>query len=187
MFLGIYSSFQTNEHIIPELDSSQDSNKSHKNSHLLTYKIYSDLILNLNTQHNISSKNSFRRSAKARRNRKLGSLISNSSSLNFNNEDYFHDFNTHDSLSSEDILVNEFNYVSTLRSIDTDPSYDDEVEQRLIDNDEYSVDDEQESSESNSKLDSYIDSIIELVVRDFILPWLGNLIWDKDKFASMAR
>ena len=42
------------------------------------------------------------------------------------------------------------------------------------------------NSESNSKLDLYLDEIIELSVRDFMMAWLKQLIWDQDKFSTIA-
>ena len=42
------------------------------------------------------------------------------------------------------------------------------------------------NSESNSKLDLYLDEIIELSVRDFMMVWLKQLIWDQGKFSTIA-
>lgn len=42
-------------------------------------------------------------------------------------------------------------------------------------------------SQFNSKIDTYIEEIIELVIRDFVMSWLSNFIWDKDKFFNIAK
>ena len=44
-----------------------------------------------------------------------------------------------------------------------------------------------QDNESNSKLDSYLDEIIELIIRDFLMVWLGELLWDKEKFSAMTK
>jgi hypothetical protein len=52
---------------------------------------------------------------------------------------------------------------------------------------------EQEEEEdeliSNSRLDSYLDEVVELVLKDFIMSWLNNFIWEKEsvKIVSQAR
>ncbi len=53
------------------------------------------------------------------------------------------------------------------------------------------LDQEEENEEfiSNTRLDSYLDEIVELIVKDFIMSWLGNFIWEKEsgKIVSLAR
>lgn len=52
---------------------------------------------------------------------------------------------------------------------------------------------EQEEEEdeliSNSRLDSYLDEVVELVLKDFIMSWLNNFVWEKEsvKIVSQAR
>lgn len=55
-------------------------------------------------------------------------------------------------------------------------------------NTEYDEDDDQNStSVSNSKLDSELIEIIELVVRDFVLSSVKKLVWDPDKLSNLLK
>ena len=49
-----------------------------------------------------------------------------------------------------------------------------------------SVEDDNES-QSNSKVETYLDELTELFVRDYIMTWLSFLIWEKEKFSVMAK
>lgn len=40
---------------------------------------------------------------------------------------------------------------------------------------------------SNTKFDSYLDELVELIVRDYVMDWLGDLIWEKEKFALLIK
>jgi hypothetical protein len=40
---------------------------------------------------------------------------------------------------------------------------------------------------SNSKFESYLEEIVELILRDFVMTWLSGLIWEKDRVFIMAR
>lgn len=44
-----------------------------------------------------------------------------------------------------------------------------------------------EDNESNSKIDSYLDEMIELIIRDFVIVYLEDMLWEKDKFSTMIK
>ncbi len=46
---------------------------------------------------------------------------------------------------------------------------------------------ESKNDASNTKFDSYLDELVELIVKDFVMDWLGDLIWEKDKFAILVK
>ena len=48
---------------------------------------------------------------------------------------------------------------------------------------------EKEDVLSNTRLDSYIDEIVELILKDFIMSWLSNFTWEKEsgKLVALAR
>ena len=39
----------------------------------------------------------------------------------------------------------------------------------------------------SAKLDTYLNELNGLVVRDFIMPWLANLTWEREKIATFAK
>jgi hypothetical protein len=45
----------------------------------------------------------------------------------------------------------------------------------------------EDESQSNSKFESYLGELIELVIKDFIMPWLGNVIWENEKFSVLIK
>lgn len=48
---------------------------------------------------------------------------------------------------------------------------------------------EKEELISNTRLDSYLDEIVELVLKDFVMSWLNNFVWEKEsgKITSLTR
>lgn len=46
---------------------------------------------------------------------------------------------------------------------------------------------EENKTESNSKLDTYLEEMAGLIVRDFLVALIEDLIWEKEKFSAMAK
>ncbi len=44
-----------------------------------------------------------------------------------------------------------------------------------------------QDNKSNSKMDSYLDEMIELVTRDFVMVFLNDMLWEKEKFSAMIK
>ena len=42
-------------------------------------------------------------------------------------------------------------------------------------------------SHFNSKIDTYIEEIVDLGIRDFVMSWMRDLIWDEEKFSSIFK
>ncbi len=83
-------------------------------------------------------------------------------------------------------LINKFRKKSTLSASVAAAqqqiiSVDDQQQQT-----DYEIDDIIESY-SNSKLDSCLDELINLIVKDLILTWLVDLIWDKEKCEKLIK
>lgn len=45
----------------------------------------------------------------------------------------------------------------------------------------------EDETKSSSKIDIYLDDVLNLIVKDFIMVFLGNLFWDKDKFFLLVK
>ena len=63
---------------------------------------------------------------------------------------------------------------------------DDTNEQFSLDQNEFN---NEKDAQSSTKLDSYLDETVQLIIRDFVLSWLSKFIWENEteKFASMAK
>jgi hypothetical protein len=46
---------------------------------------------------------------------------------------------------------------------------------------------DQETSNTHSKLDRILDELVQLVVRDFLLSSINDLVWDKDVLNQLAK
>ncbi len=46
---------------------------------------------------------------------------------------------------------------------------------------------EESMQSSNSKLDSYLDEVFSLIIRDFVMSWMSEFIWEKEKFSVLAK
>jgi hypothetical protein len=148
--------------------------QNEKTSYFITYKFYSDLVTFLSQPQkwvtnradetkNRKSTNSTTRSFQA------------STTAEFNQATFFPSTpstNIRFSLSSENI-TDELNFEA---ADDEDTNFGFEV-----------IDDFDETPVSNSKQESEINEIIDLIVRDFILKWIENLIWENEKFFSMTK
>jgi hypothetical protein len=40
---------------------------------------------------------------------------------------------------------------------------------------------------SKSKVDSYLDEFIELIVRDFIMSWMSSLTWEEENLSALIK
>ena len=93
-------------------------------------------------------------------------LLANNNRLSFSSEDFYEELSEiskiNNSLENEDILLT-YNIDGT----EADQNIDEKI--------------------SDSKLESELNEIIELIVRDFLLRWLDSLIWENDKFFSMTK
>lgn len=79
-----------------------------------------------------------------------------------------------DPVDSRSLLLDDYNYESRRNYI----IEEDDVELDSLDDNE---------SQSNSKFESYLNELIDLFVRDYVLSWLSKFIWEKDKFNILAK
>lgn len=162
----MYTSFQTNEYIIPVTNVSIDSR-----NYFLNYKIYNELLNFLSLQSKKYSRN-FSKSTHRTRSTISNYVVIENEEFVFNNFDL--DNASLISTCSDDLLNESF---EETQSLNENSCIHDDIEGNLESNEE----------QSNSKLDSYIEETIELIVRDFVVVWLQDFIWEKDKLAIMAK
>ena len=70
------------------------------------------------------------------------------------------------------------------------PSFEDDRNTFYDDSMHFEMDfynNESKNDASNTKFDSYLDEVVELIVRDYVMTWLGDLIWEKEKFAILVK
>jgi len=181
--IGVYNSFKTSNFIAPDLPSDQ---KLLQSSYLLSYEFYSDLILYLASD---QKKTYPTQQSHLQRNNLVNRR--NPSDPDYDiieaddlNDDYkdFSEFEMHmmifnDERTSENLLNSRYSKSSMSKSGSVNDSvFSEDVE--LV---------ASKASESTSKLDTYLEEIVELIVRDFLMVNLEELLWDRERFSLMAR
>jgi hypothetical protein len=161
---GVYFGFKTNEYIIPDLSPSSEKDAS---SYFLSYKFYSDLIAYLSSNKSIPR-------PKFKRNETNRLSIDTSNSLT-KETPYAASFSTED-LNRGSVIIDDIN--------NYEYQNEEEIFEEQKNGDEL---DEEESPESNSKLESELNEIIELVVRDYILRFLDKIVLENDRFVLITK
>lgn len=162
--------------------------KTTQATYLMSYEFYSDLILYLSSH----PKKITQLHRNSYRDRKLSKKFDTFSEQDWElidvdhqyNEDFtgLSDFQMHMMIfnsenMNEDLLNSRLSRSSKSGSINESLFSEAEFIDRAINKD----------NESTSKFDTYLEEIIELIVRDFFMVPIGDLLWDKEKFASMAK
>lgn len=162
---GLYQSFKTDKHIQP--DPNEDALLISDN-YLLSYKFYSDLIFYINNFNfsNNNPKSSFNE------NRLSTGNDDNVSSFISKNSDY-DDYELDELINENNDIEN--NFFSRSHTISTN-LVDDSI-----------LKEEENETESNSKIDLLLDDILNLIVKDFIMVFLNDFFWDKEKFNSSIK
>jgi len=161
---GFIYSFKSEDHILPDLSSNH--NDTHTN-YLLSYKFYSNLTYYLSNCYHYSNTNSM-----FERFTSLDDRLHNSSTgnnLNNKNEFELDDGDDGDELDDE-IEFDSYSVSSRLGTNDMNYHHEEEIE-----------------TESNSKIDMYLEEIINLIVRDFVIVFLGDFAWEKEKFFALVK
>ena len=191
MLLGIYLTFFhiNDDYVLPSLKKNENESST---DIISSYKFYTDLVAMLNIDTKITklensasqissiSKNKKSRSIKRRITRQFltedfASLKAYESQLSGNHE--FDDID--DFIDEKNDYFNHSGYnVIAGNSVNKENIFFDQESHELIG---------EKDTESNAKLFSYLDELIELIVRDFILVFLENFIWDKEKIAALAK
>jgi len=188
ILVGVYNSFQSNDFVTPDPLLDQ---KLVQSSYLLSYEFYSDLILFLTGRPDKHLKK-LQRNSLFKNSNKSDILIESDNDLidgEDNNEDFsgFSEFEMHmmifnDDTTSENLLNSRFSKSSMSKSGSINDSvFSEDVEP----SESYLL--ESKASESTSKLETYLGEMIDLIVRDFLMENVQDLLWDKERFSSMAK
>lgn len=161
------------------------SSSSSGHNHLISYKIYQDLVNIINRQAASSSSSSRSQTSSFRSSLNELSTNVNSTTVKQQNQPFetpMFKYKKKFSISLDDLDEELDDDSKETRSLVLN---DFESNQFSLSGNEEFVDDNE--SRSNSKFETYLDDLMELAVRDFIIKWLGPIIWEKDKFALMTR
>jgi hypothetical protein len=180
VIIGFYVAFQTKSSIIPDINKKTlKKHKSLYHFHSDSLKCNENKLTRLSSDDEILSDNAIQRKTS-----KLGSKkqIDN---FNFINELMF----------NSDNLIND-NYMGVsfdLPSNEDNSDNEDEDEylefsgRHRFDSSSIDTANELESHSSNSKLDTYLDEIFSLIIRDFVMSWMNKFIWEKEKCFTAAK
>jgi hypothetical protein len=190
--IGCYFSFETSDYVLPSLDlppnnSADKLTTEYKLNYLLSYKLNNDLcspnhLLKLGRADNrisLSKEKSFFNRPLSSNQKSFFSQnqkeFMNRDSFSANNEFIENYFDKNEQFSSLLEADNEF-YLND----------DDTNEQFSLDQNEFN---NEKDAHSSTKLDSYLDETVQLIIRDFVLSWLSKFIWENEteKFGSMAK
>ena len=178
VLIGFYLAFQTKESIIPDLN-----NKNFKKRKSL-YQFHTDsLKYNENKQSSLLDNEISADNFIQRKTSKIGSK-KQLDNFNFINEFMF----------NGDNLIND-NYMSVSFDLQSNEDNSENEDDEYLDvsgsykYDSSSLDTAYELSSqlSNSKLDTYLDEIFSLIIRDFVMSWMNKFIWEKEKCFSTAK
>ncbi|CAF0896304.1 unnamed protein product [Brachionus calyciflorus] len=174
VLFGLYLAFSTDEYVIPSLDVEINKNLPEDIAKYINYSLCDELSNILNNE--TKALNRKANLKKLDQKSEPHSLTRNISNLILLNEEIYTKEKRKSyrvSQGSDDIPFDDNEY-DPIFEMQRSPAIN-FINDHLLD------------THFNSKLDSYIDEIIELIVRDYIMSWLGDLIWEKDKFSQLAR
>lgn len=174
--MGAYKSLQTLSYVRPDGGSDK---KQVSSNYLLSFEFYSDLILYLTNRNDCPAKGgrAFQRAHWRRSSKK-----SETSEYEYNGarDSRLEDFSGLSEFEVHMMIFNDENLGDNLLN-----RYSSMNESLAESDDEFL--ELNEDNESNSKIDSYLDEMIELIIRDFVIVYLEDMLWEKDKFSTMIK
>lgn len=168
ILLGIYLSFKSDENICPNFNE-PNYDLSRSQQKLMNYSLYTELSNILNYQTKKIEKEI------RKKNQKKSDTLSITKQL------------------TNLFSINEENSMADISLIYKTPLGSDNTSLNNSENELFSEDHCRYEcfkiieSQFNSKIDTYIDEIVDLGIRDFVMPWMRNLIWDENKFTSIFK
>jgi hypothetical protein len=186
--IGLYFIIQSDRYTATSTHFCHSIRNNDKSSYFLDYKFYSEFVKFLIATSSSSKKKSSTRYEEPHH---RSSTISASRSAHKLQRHQAFDFDQQNqsrfSFSSDEVVIEDANkFDSNFDDDQLSQNYGFELiedENKVKTQDEF----EEEAVSSNSKLDNELNEIIDLIVRDFMLKWIEEFIWDSDKFFSMAK